>query len=76
MAKRALGTDAPAHEREPQGGTTKDRFSGPEFYARVARRAYEFFERRGADHGHDVEDWLEAEREVKEEMSREEPRLG
>lgn len=27
----------------------------------VARRAYELFKKRGAVHGHDLEDWLEAE---------------
>lgn len=30
----------------------------------IARRAYELFERRGGGHGRDVEDWLEAEREL------------
>ena len=27
-------------------------------------RAYELFERRGYEHGHDLEDWLQAEAEV------------
>jgi hypothetical protein len=30
----------------------------------VARRAYARFLERGSEHGRDVEDWLEAEREV------------
>jgi hypothetical protein len=30
----------------------------------VARRAFVLFLERGAKHGHDVEDWLRAEREV------------
>ncbi len=30
----------------------------------VSRRAYELFLSRGGEHGHDVEDWLRAEREV------------
>jgi hypothetical protein len=30
----------------------------------VARSAYERFERRGGEHGHDLDDWLEAEREL------------
>ena len=30
----------------------------------VARVAYELFERRGRTHGHDLQDWLEAERIV------------
>ena len=32
----------------------------------VARVAYELFERRGRTHGHDLEDWLEAERIVRQ----------
>lgn len=27
-------------------------------------RAYELFEQRGCEHGHDMEDWLQAEQEV------------
>lgn len=30
----------------------------------VARRAYELFLERGAEHGRDLEDWLRAEREL------------
>jgi hypothetical protein len=32
----------------------------------IAQRAYEIFLSRGADHGRDFEDWLQAEREVSE----------
>lgn len=32
--------------------------------ARIARRAYELYEHRGKAHGHDVDDWLEAEIET------------
>jgi hypothetical protein len=35
----------------------------------IARRAYEIFLRRGGDHGNDIEDWLQAERELSEEES-------
>lgn len=31
----------------------------------IRRRAYELFEERGRQSGHDVEDWLSAEREIK-----------
>jgi len=31
---------------------------------RVSSRAYELYERRGADHGRDLEDWAKAENEV------------
>jgi hypothetical protein len=30
----------------------------------VARRAYELFLSRGAEHGRDIDDWLQAEREL------------
>ena len=31
----------------------------------VARRAYALFLARGCEHGHDVNDWLQAERELR-----------
>jgi hypothetical protein len=31
----------------------------------VRNRAYEIYEQRGGEHGHDWDDWLEAERELK-----------
>jgi DUF2934 family protein len=34
----------------------------------VRRRAYELFEARGRQPGRDVEDWLQAEREVKQHL--------
>ena len=36
----------------------------------LARLAYELYERRGGEHGHDVEDWLEAELILREKISR------
>jgi len=30
----------------------------------IRERAYQLFENRGHEHGHDVEDWLQAEAEV------------
>jgi hypothetical protein len=30
----------------------------------IAGRAYELFQRRGGEAGHDLEDWLEAERQL------------
>lgn len=36
----------------------------------VARVAYELYRRRGGGHGHDVEDWLEAERLLQQEFRR------
>ena len=31
----------------------------------IARRAYERFEARGGEHGHDQEDWFNAEQELR-----------
>jgi Protein of unknown function (DUF2934) len=36
----------------------------------VAVRAYELYLARGGAHGHDVQDWLQAERELSERPSR------
>ena len=35
----------------------------------ISRVAYKLFERRGFKHGHDLEDWLEAERIVRQRRS-------
>jgi hypothetical protein len=32
--------------------------------ADIARRAYELYLARGCEHGHDVDDWVRAEREL------------
>ena len=32
----------------------------------VARRAYELYRERGGKHGHDLDDWLQAERELRD----------
>lgn len=34
---------------------------------RIARRAYELYLKRGGLNGHEVEDWLQAEREILKE---------
>jgi hypothetical protein len=36
----------------------------------IARRAYEIYLARGAQPGHDLEDWLEAEKELLDEVRR------
>ena len=35
----------------------------------IARRAFEIFCERGFQHGHDIEDWLQAERELRGPMA-------
>ncbi len=36
----------------------------------IARRAYEIYQQRGGGHGRDLEDWLRAERELREAAMR------
>jgi len=71
---KSTGQDEGAQHR-PGGGLNEATTATPEpglsiveFNARVARKAYDLFERRGRQEGHDVEDWLEAERLVREEL--------
>ncbi|MEX2273289.1 MAG: DUF2934 domain-containing protein [Vicinamibacterales bacterium] len=35
--------------------------------ARIAQRAYAIYERRDGQHGRELEDWLQAEREIDSE---------
>ncbi len=35
----------------------------------IARRAYELYDKRGREHGHDLDDWLQAEREMQDALS-------
>jgi hypothetical protein len=51
----------------PDGSIAEDR---PEREGRIARRAYERFEARGREHGRDVEDWLESEREFENDRTK------
>ena len=34
----------------------------------ISRRAYELYERRGSEPGHEFEDWLEAEKQLSAEV--------
>ncbi|MGB7291607.1 MAG: DUF2934 domain-containing protein [Thermodesulfobacteriota bacterium] len=55
MAKES---SAKTPRRSPRVGSEKVR-------EMIGRKAYELFEKRGREHGHDVDDWLEAEKFVK-----------
>jgi len=41
----------------------------PIVHDQIALRAFELYLERGGEHGHDVEDWLRAEREVLENVT-------
>jgi Protein of unknown function (DUF2934) len=56
MKRKNEVTAAP--RREASGG------NGGDLREQIARKAYELFLTRGRQHGHDLEDWLQAERIV------------
>ena len=39
----------------------------------IGRRAYEIYLQRGGGPGHELEDWLQAERELREEQAKSRP---
>ena len=52
-------------ETQPSFTETRPRFTGrPPNADRIAQRAYERYEARGREDGHDVDDWFDAEREL------------
>ena len=53
-------TARPSRSKKSNGAA--EPFNDPDA---VARRAYEIYQRRGGNHGADLDDWLEAERELK-----------
>ena len=62
-----LEHESMSHAQTPWQDVDADVLRGPdtaERRAHIAQRAYELFEERGFAHGHDVEDWLQAEREL------------
>ena len=61
MAARKAG--AIRNRRGAGNGETLPQGNG-DLTTRISQRAYELFLARGGEHGHDLEDWLEAERQV------------
>ena len=51
----------PDVENRPSGSITREE---------IAQRAYALYEARGREDGHDLDDWVEAERELFEERGR------
>ena len=50
-------------DTEPTGAESQHRYF-EDLGSRLAKRAYELFVQRGQEDGHDIEDWLEAERQI------------
>ena len=53
---------------EPQ--TLEPSVASEEVHKRIAQRAFELYESRGRENGHDIEDWLRAEAELRHEAIR------
>jgi HSP20 family molecular chaperone IbpA len=62
MATNAAPTTQPAEFKLTASGTLVEQTRL--ISAAVAHRAYELFEARGSEHGHDCEDWFRAESEL------------
>ena len=62
-SKTATTTTAPKVSRVRKTESTTES-SGHVMRELIAMRAYERYAARGYQHGHDVEDWLSAEREL------------
>jgi hypothetical protein len=50
-------------------GLEKAHSSSDHVYVRVAVLAYSMYEQRGRQDGHDIEDWIEAEKMIRDEMA-------
>lgn len=55
--------------RKRSRGSSRSAPDLAEVQERIAKKAYELYMERGQMHGHDVDDWLEAERIVAAELS-------
>ena len=67
-------TDARSEEQVPsdRSRTENPNIQGSFDEGEIARRAYRRFEERGYEHGRDMDDWLEAERELRQPGTRQE----
>jgi len=72
MAKPANGKTKRAEAAAPVNGATTSELirSAHVTDADVARRAYDLYLARGRESGHDVEDWLQAERDLRDAAER------
>ena len=53
---------APVADRAPKSSAEPATIANSD----VARRAYDLYLARGCEHGHDVDDWVQAERELRQ----------
>ena len=62
MARTNRGERATADEGAPKPPVSQQAAATD---SDIARRAYELYLARGCQHGHDLEDWVQAERELR-----------
>ncbi len=58
----------PGTSPESAPSPTRSILSGEVLHEEIAKKAYKLFENRGRIHGHDLDDWLEAEQWVTKEL--------
>jgi Protein of unknown function (DUF2934) len=56
------------HKQRNAPNPSRLTINNEELYERVARKAYELYQQRGEEPGHEFDDWLTAERLVQEEL--------
>jgi hypothetical protein len=74
MAHSRRRSNEQMNSREPEPMTVPGSDSDSSDPDTVARRAYRRYEERGYEHGRDMDDWLEAERELREQREGREQR--
>jgi len=60
MGAQPMIAEKPVAQLAPAAGSAPS----AEREEQIRQRAYQLYEQRGCEHGHDVEDWLMAEREL------------
>jgi Protein of unknown function (DUF2934) len=50
-------------------GSVNGRLLPEQLLERISQRAYELYELRGGVHGHDAEDWFQAEKQISAEFA-------
>lgn len=55
----------PQSERRVEVSAVPSRPQAQPSYEQISRRAFELWDRSGRQHGHDVENWLQAEAELR-----------
>lgn len=67
MRTRTTASNLVVNQAVPPNPAFMQKYSD-EVRERIARKAYELYEQRGRQAGHELEDWLEAEELVRKEM--------